>query len=55
MNIAVINGSISNEVVVIGNHRDAWCGGAADPVSGSAAITERKWRIPIWDYISPIW
>ncbi|KAK6539299.1 hypothetical protein TWF694_009532 [Orbilia ellipsospora] len=38
--IGVINGSISDEVVVIGNHRDAWCAGAGDPVSGSTAITE---------------
>ncbi|KAK6338687.1 hypothetical protein TWF696_009499 [Orbilia brochopaga] len=38
--IGVINGSISDEVVVIGNHRDAWCAGAADPVSGSAAMME---------------
>ncbi|EPS42499.1 hypothetical protein H072_3508 [Dactylellina haptotyla CBS 200.50] len=38
--IGVLNGSISDEVLVIGNHRDAWCAGAGDPVSGSAAITE---------------
>ncbi|KAJ6261738.1 hypothetical protein Dda_2537 [Drechslerella dactyloides] len=38
--IGVINGSISDEVVVIGNHRDAWCAGAADPVSGTAAMME---------------
>lgn len=39
--IGVINGSISDEVVVIGNHRDAWiAGGAADPNSGSAALME---------------
>lgn len=39
--IGVINGTISDEVVVIGNHRDAWiAGGAGDPNSGSAALNE---------------
>ncbi|KXL50673.1 MAG: hypothetical protein FE78DRAFT_532623, partial [Acidomyces sp. 'richmondensis'] len=39
--IGVINGSISDEVVVIGCHRDAWiAGGAGDPNSGSAALNE---------------
>lgn len=39
--IGVINGTLSNEVVVLGNHRDAWiAGGAADPNSGSAALNE---------------
>jgi N-acetylated-alpha-linked acidic dipeptidase len=39
--IGVINGTISDEVVVLGNHRDAWiAGGAADPNSGSAAFNE---------------
>jgi len=39
--IGVINGSIPNEVIVIGNHRDAWiAGGAGDPNSGSAALNE---------------
>ncbi|KAK4894168.1 hypothetical protein LTR27_007534 [Elasticomyces elasticus] len=39
--IGIINGSISDEVVVIGNHRDAWiAGGAGDPNSGSAALME---------------
>jgi N-acetylated-alpha-linked acidic dipeptidase len=39
--IGVINGTISDEVVVIGNHRDAWiAGGAGDPNSGSAAMNE---------------
>jgi N-acetylated-alpha-linked acidic dipeptidase len=39
--IGVINGSISDEVIVVGNHRDAWiAGGAEDPNSGSAAINE---------------
>lgn len=39
--IGVINGSIPDEVVVIGNHRDAWiAGGAGDPNSGSAALNE---------------
>jgi len=39
--IGIINGSIPDEVVVLGNHRDAWiAGGAADPNSGSAAMNE---------------
>lgn len=39
--IGIINGSIADEVVVLGNHRDAWiAGGAADPNSGSAAFNE---------------
>ncbi|KAK4999806.1 hypothetical protein LTR66_001230 [Elasticomyces elasticus] len=39
--IGIINGSIPDEVVVLGNHRDAWiAGGAGDPNSGSAAMNE---------------
>lgn len=39
--IGVINGTSPEEVVVIGNHRDAWViGGAADPNSGSAILIE---------------
>jgi N-acetylated-alpha-linked acidic dipeptidase len=39
--IGIINGSIPDEVVVLGNHRDAWiAGGASDPNSGSAAFNE---------------
>lgn len=39
--IGVINGTLPDEVIVVGNHRDAWiAGGAADPNSGSAAINE---------------
>lgn len=39
--IGVINGTIPDEVVVVGNHRDAWIiGGAGDPNSGSAVINE---------------
>jgi len=39
--IGVINGTIADEVIVIGNHRDAWiAGGAGDPNSGSAALNE---------------
>ena len=39
--IGVINGTISNEVIVLGNHRDAWiAGGAGDPNSGSVAMNE---------------
>lgn len=39
--IGIINGTLSDEVVVVGNHRDAWiAGGAGDPNSGSAALNE---------------
>ncbi|KAH8205263.1 hypothetical protein TruAng_000510 [Truncatella angustata] len=39
--IGVINGTNSDETIVIGNHRDAWVvGGAADPNSGTAIIIE---------------
>lgn len=39
--IGVINGTIPDEIVVLGNHRDAWiAGGAGDPNSGSAAMNE---------------
>lgn len=39
--IGIINGTISDEVIILGNHRDAWIvGGAADPNSGSAALNE---------------
>jgi N-acetylated-alpha-linked acidic dipeptidase len=39
--IGIINGTIEDEVVILGNHRDAWiAGGAGDPNSGSAALNE---------------
>lgn len=39
--IGTINGTLPDEVIVIGNHRDAWiAGGAGDPNSGSAALNE---------------
>ncbi|KAK4141867.1 uncharacterized protein C8A04DRAFT_30560 [Dichotomopilus funicola] len=39
--IGVINGTIADEVVIVGNHRDAWvAGGAGDPNSGSAVLNE---------------
>ncbi|KAK2768393.1 hypothetical protein FQN54_000248 [Arachnomyces sp. PD_36] len=39
--IGVIKGSIPDEVVILGNHRDAWiAGGASDPNSGSASFNE---------------
>ena len=39
--IGVINGSMPDEVVIVGNHRDAWiAGGAGDPNSGSAILME---------------
>jgi N-acetylated-alpha-linked acidic dipeptidase len=39
--IGIINGTLEDEVIVVGNHRDAWiAGGAGDPNSGSAALNE---------------
>ncbi|RMZ68484.1 glutamate carboxypeptidase ii [Pyrenophora seminiperda CCB06] len=39
--IGVINGTLADEVIFLGNHRDAWiAGGAGDPNSGSAALNE---------------
>lgn len=39
--IGIVNGTLVDEVIVVGNHRDAWiAGGAADPNSGSAALME---------------
>ncbi|KAL2261354.1 hypothetical protein VTK26DRAFT_4351 [Humicola hyalothermophila] len=39
--VGVINGTIPDEVIVVGNHRDAWvAGGASDPNSGSAVLNE---------------
>ncbi|KAF2198847.1 Zn-dependent exopeptidase [Delitschia confertaspora ATCC 74209] len=39
--IGIINGTIPDEVIVLGNHRDSWtASGAGDPNSGSAAFNE---------------
>ncbi|EXJ66483.1 glutamate carboxypeptidase II [Cladophialophora psammophila CBS 110553] len=39
--IGIVNGTAKDEVIVVGNHRDAWiAGGAGDPNSGSAALNE---------------
>jgi N-acetylated-alpha-linked acidic dipeptidase len=39
--VGIINGTNHDEVVIVGNHRDAWIiGGAADPNSGSAVLIE---------------
>ncbi|KAK0475812.1 Zn-dependent exopeptidase [Armillaria novae-zelandiae] len=38
--MAVIPGYITDEIVVLGNHRDAWVMGASDPTSGTASIAE---------------
>ncbi|KAH9965773.1 hypothetical protein BC827DRAFT_1368902 [Russula dissimulans] len=38
--IGVIPGHIKDEVVLVGNHRDAWVLGAADPSSGTVAVHE---------------
>lgn len=39
--IGTIHGVIPDEVIILGNHRDAWvAGGAGDPNSGSSALNE---------------
>ena len=39
--IGIINGTLQDEIIVLGNHRDAWiAGGAGDPNSGSAVLNE---------------
>ena len=39
--IGMVPGKLSDEVIVMGNHRDAWiAGGAADPNSGTATMME---------------
>jgi N-acetylated-alpha-linked acidic dipeptidase len=39
--IGIINGTHEDEVIIVGNHRDAWIvGGAGDPNSGSAIMIE---------------
>jgi N-acetylated-alpha-linked acidic dipeptidase len=39
--IGIINGTESNETIIVGNHRDSWIiGGAADPNSGTAMLIE---------------
>ncbi|KAH6645353.1 hypothetical protein BKA67DRAFT_595738 [Truncatella angustata] len=38
--IGTITGRTTDEVVIVGNHRDAWGPGAGDPGSGSAALNE---------------
>ena len=39
--IGIINGTFQQDVIILGNHRDAWiAGGAGDPNSGSAALNE---------------
>ncbi|KFA51062.1 hypothetical protein S40293_08235 [Stachybotrys chartarum IBT 40293] len=39
--VGIVNGTNPHEVIVVGNHRDAWiAGGAGDPNSGSAVINE---------------
>jgi len=38
--MAVIPGHVKEEIVLLGNHRDAWVLGAGDPTSGTAAVIE---------------
>ncbi|GAA6006595.1 hypothetical protein JCM11491_003110 [Sporobolomyces phaffii] len=38
--MAIIPGEIDDEIVVIGNHNDAWTFGAGDPNSGTASMSE---------------
>ncbi|KAL4868866.1 hypothetical protein BDV12DRAFT_196845 [Aspergillus spectabilis] len=36
----IMKGSIEDEVIILGNHRDSWGPGAGDSVSGAAALME---------------
>lgn len=36
----IVKGSIEDEVIIIGNHRDSWAEGAGDSISGAAALME---------------
>ncbi|EIM89795.1 Zn-dependent exopeptidase [Stereum hirsutum FP-91666 SS1] len=38
--MGVIPGHLTDEVIVVGNHRDAWVLGAGDPTSGTASVAE---------------
>lgn len=38
--MAIIPGSVSDEAIILGNHRDSWGPSAGDPGSGSAALNE---------------
>ena len=38
--MAIIPGRISDEVVILGNHNDAWTFGSGDPNSGTASVHE---------------
>ncbi|KAJ6628907.1 hypothetical protein B0H10DRAFT_1940270 [Mycena sp. CBHHK59/15] len=38
--MGIIPGYITDEVVVMGNHRDAWVMGATDPSSGTSSVNE---------------
>ena len=38
--IGIIPGQVPDEVIILGNHRDAWGPGAGDGNSGSAALNE---------------
>ncbi|EIM89796.1 Zn-dependent exopeptidase [Stereum hirsutum FP-91666 SS1] len=38
--MGVIPGHLTDEVIVVGNHRDAWVLGAVDPTSGTASVAE---------------
>lgn len=38
--IGTIRGSIEDEVILLGNHRDSWGPGAGDSISGAAALME---------------
>lgn len=38
---SIIPGSVApEEIILLGNHRDAWHNGAADPISGTTAMTQ---------------
>lgn len=36
----IIKGTIEDEVIILGNHRDSWETGAGDSISGAAALME---------------
>ncbi|KAK6910065.1 membrane protein [Kwoniella mangroviensis CBS 10435] len=62
--MAVIPGHITDEVIILGNHRDAWVLGASDPNSGTAsqyevvrglgALLKRGWK-PLRTIILTSW
>ena len=51
--IGQIHGSIEpDKLVLLGNHRDAWVFGGADPSSGTAVLME-VWLILLYNVVAP--